>query len=139
VTLRIDLASSVPAVRQIVDGLRLLLVNGEFEPGTQLPSVRRLGTDLGVHFNTVAEAYRILAAEGWLDIARRGGARVVARKTPRADADAAAGFQRRLRELVADGQSQGFPRGRIARELRRLAESLEPVRAGEAHSGVARS
>ncbi len=127
-TLRIDLASSVPAYRQIVDGLRLLLVNGELQPGTQLPAVRRLGTDLGVHFNTVAEAYRTLAAEGWLEIARRGGARVVVRKTPRANAESAAGFQRRLRELIADGQARGFPRTRIARELRRLAENLEGAR-----------
>lgn len=126
-TLRIDLASSIPAVRQIADGLRLLLVNGELKPGMQLPSVRRLGTDLGVHFNTVAEAYRTLAAEGWLEIARRGGARVVARKTPRAGAGEAAGFERRLRELIADGQARGFPRNRIARELRRLAELLEGV------------
>jgi GntR family transcriptional regulator len=94
----------------------------------QLPSVRRLGTDLGVHFNTVAEAYRTLAAEGWLDIARRGGARVIARKPPRPDPESSAGFQRRLRELIADGQSRGFPRDRIARELRRLAASLEEVR-----------
>ena len=128
VILRIDLSSSTPAVRQIVDGLRLLLVTGELGPGAQLPSVRRLGMDLGVHFNTVAEAYRILAAEGWLEIARRGGTRVVARKTPRAAPEAAADFERRLRELIADGQAQGFPRSRLARELHRLAESLEGVR-----------
>lgn len=124
-TLRIDFASPVPVYRQIVDGLRILLVNGDLEPGAQLPSVRRLGTDLGVHFNTVAEAYRTLAAEGWLKIARRGGARVVERKTPRANSQAAAGFQRRLRALIADGQAKGFPPARIARELRRLAENLE--------------
>ena len=124
-TLRIDFASSVPVYRQIVDGLRILLVNGELEPGTLLPSVRRLGTDLGVHFNTVAEAYRTLAAEGWLEIARRGGARVVERKAPRANSQAAAGFQRRLRALIADGQARGFSPARIARELRRLAENLE--------------
>ena len=126
--LRIDLASPVPAYRQIVDGLRILLVNGQLEPGTQLPSVRRLGTDLGVHFNTVAEAYRTLAAEGWLEIARRGGARVLERRAPRANPEAAAGFQRRLRELIADGQAKGFSATRIARELRRLAESLEGAR-----------
>lgn len=124
-TLRIDFSSPVPVYRQIVDGLRILLVSGELKPGMQLPSVRRLGIDLGVHFNTVAEAYRTLAAEGWLEIARRGGARVVERRAPRVDPKAAAGFQRRLRELIADGQAKGFSPGRIARELRRLAESLE--------------
>jgi hypothetical protein len=32
-----------------------------------------------------------------------------------------------LRELVAEVQARGFPRGRIVRELRRLAEMLEGV------------
>lgn len=128
-TLRIDPQSSVPVYRQIVDGLRILLVGGELPPGQPLPPVRRLAMDLGVHFNTVAEAYRTLAAEGWLEITRRSGARVVLRKTPgKPDPAASEGFRRRLRELVAEVQSLGFPRGRIVRELRRLAETLEEAR-----------
>jgi GntR family transcriptional regulator len=126
--LRIDLKSSVPVYRQIVDGLRILLVNGDLHPGDQLPPVRRLATDLGVHFNTVAEAYRTLAEEGWLEIVRRSGARVIAREVPRSvDRETSESFQRRLRELVAEVQARGFPRGRIVRELRRLAEMLEGV------------
>lgn len=126
--LRIDLKSSVPVYRQIVDGLRILLVNGDLHPGDQLPSVRRLATDLGVHFNTVAEAYRTLAEEGWLEIVRRSGARVIAREGPRSVGRGISNtFQRRLRGLVAEVQAHGFPRGRIVRELRRLAEMLEDV------------
>src|SRR5437762_13331816 len=79
VTLRVDLKSQVPVYRQIVDGLRILLVNGELAPGDALPPVRRLALDLGVHFNTVAEAYRTLVEEGWLEIGRRSGARVIER------------------------------------------------------------
>ena len=127
-TLRIDLKSSVPVYRQIVDGLRILLVNGDLHPGDQLPPVRRLATDLGVHFNTVAEAYRTLAEEGWLEIIRRSGARVIPREVPRgSDRDIAESFQRRLRELVAELQARGFPRARIVRELRRVAEMLERI------------
>lgn len=126
VTLRIDLQSPIPVYRQIVDGLRILLVNGELDPGDQLPPVRRLALDLGVHFNTVAEAYRTLAEEGWLDIARRSGARVISRAVPsRADPGIVEAFLRRLNELVAELRARGLSRGRIARELRRLAETLE--------------
>ncbi|HLK63830.1 MAG TPA: GntR family transcriptional regulator [Bryobacteraceae bacterium] len=124
--LRIDLSSAIPVYRQIVDGLRILLVNGELGVGDQLPPVRRLALDLGVHFNTVAEAYRTLADEGWLAIERRNGARVVERSAPaKADPEAAASFRRRLRELAAEVQSRGFPRDRIARELRLVADNLE--------------
>ncbi len=124
--LRIDLNSTIPVYRQIVDGLRILLVNGELNAGDQLPPVRRLALDLGVHFNTVAEAYRTLAEEGWLDIERRNGARVITRALPSpADPETEGAFQRRLRELVAEVQSRGFARDRIAHELRQLAENLE--------------
>lgn len=124
--LHIDLKSPVPVYRQIVDGLRILLVNGELSPGDQLPPVRRLALDLGVHFNTVAESYRTLEVEGWLEIGRRSGARVVSRELPNhADPGTIEAFERRLREMVAEVQARGFPPGRIASELRRVAESLE--------------
>ena len=66
--IRIDLDASTPVNRQIVDQIRTLLVEGALPPGADLPSVRRLATDLGVHFATVADAYRTLAEEGWLEI-----------------------------------------------------------------------
>ena len=72
--LRIALTANAPAYRQIVDAVRAVLVGGALRPGDQLPPVRQLALDLGVHFNTVAEAYRILAGEGWLDLRRQRGA-----------------------------------------------------------------
>jgi len=124
--LRIDVKSSVPVYRQIVDATRILLVNGELNPGDALPPVRRLALDLGVHFNTVAEAYRTLAGEGWLEIAGRSGVRVISRGvSDHNDSKAGETFQRRLREMAAEAQAHGFSRKRIARELRRLAGTLE--------------
>jgi len=124
--LRVDLKSPVPVYRQIVDAIRILLVNGDLHPGDPLPPVRRLALDLGVHFNTVAEAYRTLEEEGWLEIGRRSGARVVKRSVShRFDPETGEVFERRLKEMVAEVQARGFPRRRIARELRRLADTLE--------------
>jgi GntR family transcriptional regulator len=123
--LRINLDSEVPVYRQIVDALRPLLVDGTLAPGDLLPPVRQLAADLGVHFNTVAEAYRLLADEGWLELRRRRGAAVLTRKTPRADAAAVGKFSRRLRELVAEIQAGGVAGKAIARELRQIAEGLE--------------
>jgi len=124
--LQVDLNAPTPVYRQIVDAIRLRLVDGDLRPGDPLPPVRRLALDLGVHFNTVAEAYRTLAEEGWLEIGRRSGARVVARNAgKRRDPEAAEAFARRLREMVAEAQSSGLSRERIARELRGLAGALE--------------
>jgi GntR family transcriptional regulator len=122
---RIDSASPTPLVRQIVDQLRVLLVEGALKPGSALPPVRRVAIDLAVHFNTVAEAYRQLAAEGWLDLRHGRGALVVERAAPTASRREIAGYGRRLRELVSQMRARGVPAGHIAAELKAIAEGIE--------------
>src|SRR5581483_9030087 len=99
--IRIDLNSAIPATRQITDALRVQLVEGTLKPGASLPSVRRAAMELGVHFNTVAEAYRMLASEGWLDLKHGRGAIVVDREGPTASKAELAVYRRRLRELIS--------------------------------------
>lgn len=123
-TLRIDLASPRPVYEQIVSGLRALLVAGEFAPGEQLPTVRQLAVDLGVHHNTVAESYRILAEEGWLDLRRGRGAMVLGRREPRPITPTKHGFSRHLEELVAKAITDGVPRSALAEQMAALAEKL---------------
>lgn len=123
-SLKIDLASPESAYEQIATGLRTLLVAGEFRPGAQLPTVRQFAMDLGVHHNTVAEAYRILAQEGWLDLKRRRGATVVERPRPEATPEARAKFVRRLQELAARATAEGVPAAAIVRELGDLTRKL---------------
>jgi GntR family transcriptional regulator len=126
--IRIDLKSTVPVYRQIVDALRVHLVNGALPPATRLPSVRRLAMELGVHFNTVGEAYRELAAEGWLDLRHGQGATVAERQAPAAAPPGqVAEFQARLRGLVAQMRAAGVPASAIGSELRKLAEELNRV------------
>lgn len=125
-TLRIDLASPVPASRQIIAGIRALLVEGELSPGDVLPSVRRLALELGIHFNTVAQAYRELAEEGWLDLKHGRCATVLARgPLPKPSQATQRDFQRRLREMVAEMRAGGLSPAAIAFELVRIAERLK--------------
>jgi DNA-binding transcriptional regulator YhcF (GntR family) len=124
--IRIDLNSPVPATRQITDALRVELVEGRLKPGDELPSVRRAAIDLGLHFNTVAEAYRQLATEGWLDLKHGRGARVADRQQPaKASREAVADYRQRLRQLISQMRADGVPAGRIAEELRALAEGVK--------------
>lgn len=123
-TLRIDLASPRPVYEQIVGGLRALLVAGEFAAGEQLPTVRQLAIDLGVHHNTVAESYRVLAEEGWLDLRRGRGAVVLDRLHPKPSAQTKQGFARRLEELVAKAITDGLPRPAIADQMAALTKKL---------------
>ena len=126
-TVRLDPNTAVPALRQIVDNLRILLVGGELAPGASLPSVRRLAMELGVHFNTVAEAYRQLAAEGWLEL-KHGRAALVNKRTQSAQPDPARveALKSRLRALVAEMRAEGMPPAEVAAELRSLSEEMNP-------------
>ncbi len=130
--LHVDLASPVPVYRQVAASLRALLVDGALGAGDQLPTIRELAVDLGVHRNTIAEAYRLLAAEGWVELRRRHGARVLARATPHAGPAESAAFERRLRELVAEALAAGLSPGAAAAILRSAARELETVDSGPA-------
>jgi GntR family transcriptional regulator len=123
--LRIDLSSRVPVYEQITAGVRTELVAGRFPPGSKLPPVRALAVALGVHHNTVAEAYRQLADEGWLELRPYHGAVVRERRSPPADVDATEHFARPLRELIAKALSDGVPPSTIGRELLASAQRVE--------------
>ncbi len=123
-SLRIDLAAATPAYEQIARGLRALLVAGELRPGAQLPTVRQLAVDLGVHHNTVALAYRQLAAEGWLDLRRGRGALVLERAQPSPGPEAGDTFARRLEEVIASAVAAGIPRATVAGSLEQRALTL---------------
>ncbi len=108
--IRIALDSPVPVYRQLVDQLRALCVEGRLAPDQKLPSVREIAADLGIHHNTVAEAYRTLAEEGWIVIEHGRGARIVDRRTPRTPTGRAeAAHSARLRQFVAELRAHGLP------------------------------
>jgi len=119
----LNLESSVPAYRQIANDLRQHLVEERLKPGDLLPPIRQLAVDLGVHFNTVALAYRMLAAEGWLELKRRRGAAVIARNAPRAvDRSQVDHLLQQLGHIAAELRSVGMSSRQISAALRRLAQ-----------------
>jgi DNA-binding transcriptional regulator YhcF (GntR family) len=123
--IRIDLSSRAPAYEQIAGEIRALLVSGELPSGSPLPTVRQLALDLNVHHNTVAQAYRVLAAEGWLDLRRGRGVRVVDRASPPASGPKSQRrFQAQLKRLLAKAAAEGISPNVIARQLLLHARSV---------------
>jgi GntR family transcriptional regulator len=112
--------SPLPVYRQIADALRHHLVAARLKPGDLLPPVRQLAVDLGVHFNTVAQAYGLLADENWLDLKRRRGALVLERALPRRRDETR--VDARLRDLTAELRSAGVTPTQIAAAVRRAAK-----------------
>ena len=111
--IRIDLNDARPLEDQIATGLRHAIAQGGVGPGEELPSVRQLAGDLGVHWNTVARAYRRLADEGPLTVRRGRGA--VTRDQPRTLVRMSRSALRdRLAESVAAALLGGLSRRDIA-------------------------
>lgn len=82
--------------------------------------------ELGVHFNTVAEAYRQLAGEKWLDLKHGRGAVVLARVVPDVTNRAwTEDFRNRLRGIVAQMRSQGISATNIAAELQSMSKVVK--------------
>ena len=71
--LHLDYRDSRPIHQQVRDGLRRLMVTGVLQPGDQLPSVRKLATELAINPNTIQRAYAQLEMEGYVySVAGRG-------------------------------------------------------------------
>ena len=64
----IDPRSPTPLYEQIAARVRLAVASAELAPGDSLPSVRALARDLRVNPATVTQAYRDLAADGFVEI-----------------------------------------------------------------------
>lgn len=103
--IRIDRSSPTPAYEQIVNQVRRAVERGAPSPGTRVPTVRALAEQTGLVPNTVARAYRVLEAEGYLEGRGRAGTFVPDRPPTTGNGEldeAARAYLERARRLGAD-------------------------------------
>jgi len=118
--IRIDLHSSTPVIDQITNELKHAIARGEIPPGASLPPVRQLAGDLGIHWNTVARAYRELATDGYLTVVRGRGATV----RPKSNwPHRRAGIRESIREKITHILTEGTLAGLQPDDLRNLFDS----------------
>ena len=113
----IDLDSPVPLEDQLCKAIRSAIARGEVSAGDPLPSVRQLAADLGVHWNTVARAYRRLSDAGLLSVRRGRG--VVVKPLPQAG-DTAPSKSKAVSETVRDAITEARLSGMSMRAFRDL-------------------
>lgn len=97
----LDPSSDRPPYEQLRVQIASRAASGELPPGTRVPTVRALATELGLATNTVAKAYRALEADGVLVAQGRRGT-FVALTAPAGSAeatDAAAAYAATARRL----------------------------------------
>lgn len=75
--LELDFSSQTPIYQQIRNQIVLAVADGRLQDGQRIPSVRSLADESGINMMTVNKAYQLLRQEGYLQIDRRSGARIV--------------------------------------------------------------
>ncbi|MBI9101606.1 MAG: GntR family transcriptional regulator [Spirochaetales bacterium] len=68
INILISNSSEKPLYRQIIDQIRISIMDGDILPGQSLPSIRTLAADLSISVITTKRAYDELEAEGLLEI-----------------------------------------------------------------------
>jgi DNA-binding transcriptional regulator YhcF (GntR family) len=117
--LAIDPEIDIAPYQQIEEQLRGLIQRGDLAPGTLLPTVRQLASDLNVAPNTVARAYADLQEAGWLVSEGRRGTRVVSR-LPDVDVRTRTNALRdAIEQFISALVGRGYSRSEIADAVRR--------------------
>jgi len=100
----IDPASATPPFEQIRTQILAAVQSGAMAPGTRLPTVRALATDLGLATNTVARAYRELERDDIIETRGRMGSFIAANgdAAHRHAQEAATAFAVRIDKLGID-------------------------------------
>ena len=121
----IDHKSGVPFYRQIIEQVKFAIASGALQPGTQLPTVRRLAVDLSINPNTVIRAYQELEIEGVLET-HQGSGTFVGRKKPKIDQiEKQRMLDQILTEMLARALSYGFSLAEVLDGLRKRKEQVQ--------------
>ena len=123
----LDLATGVPAYRQVINQILGAVASGSLRGGDQLPTVRQLAVDLSINPNTVVRAYRELEIRGVLATQQGIGTFIT---TEPIKVDEAA-HQRNIDQLVSDVMARAGAAGITGIELlARLKEFLVEQKRG---------
>src|ERR1039458_1883469 len=84
---RLDAQSGVPVYRQIIDQVMGGMAAGRLAGGHQLPTVRQVAVDLGIHPNTVGRVLLELEIPGVLETQQGPGPFISQQKVKRDDVE----------------------------------------------------
>jgi len=115
--IKIDTLDTSPIYEQLRDQIVIGIASKQLKAGEALPSVRRLGADLGINFHTVNKAYTALCDEGYIEMDRRKGALVAENVTAEA-------FNSQLSRKMKLATAEAICHGMSRAEVMSLCESL---------------
>jgi GntR family transcriptional regulator len=113
----IDPRSPTPLYDQIASRVRIAIAAGELAPGHALPSVRQLATKLRVNPATVVQAYRELAADGFVEMRQGAGTFVRDVTSDRRESERSAQARNLVRTMLSEAARRGLTTTEMATAL----------------------
>ncbi len=111
----IDPRSPTPLYAQIAARVRVAVASGDLALGDSLPSVRALARELRINPATVVQAYRDLAADGFVEM-RHGQGTFIQEVSPfLKDEERATRAQQMVRKLLQDAARLGIGMEELSR------------------------
>ncbi len=111
----IDPRSPTPLYEQIAARVRVAVAASDLLPGDSLPSVRALARELRVNPATVVQAYRDLAADGFVEMRHGQGTFIQEVAAFLRDEERATQAQQMVRKLLEDGARLGIGAEELSR------------------------
>jgi GntR family transcriptional regulator len=117
--LRINCSSGVPIYLQLMEQIKHAVDTGAIRAGEQLPTIRKIASELAMNPNTAAKAYCELEREGVIEVRHGSGTYVAEPKT----SSGKAATIRSVCEVLRQAIQKGMARGLSESELRRVFEN----------------
>jgi DNA-binding transcriptional regulator YhcF (GntR family) len=134
----IDFESGIPIYMQLVDRIKQMVVNGQLQPGQQLPTMRQLAADLRINYNTVGRAYTILDQEGVISTQQGRGTFIASQVNEEQIQELR---MDKLRSMIGPIVHEAFALGYSQREIEKILDEQfrEAAPAARQHSDMRRS
>lgn len=121
--LQIDRLLPVPIPIQLEGQIEYGMVNGDFPPGSRLPSIRELSAALGVSPVTVSEAYNQLSERGLIESVQGRGTFVRPARTGDEEVAGEHILEADVARLITKAERLGIPRGAVLELVQRSVSS----------------
>jgi GntR family transcriptional regulator len=115
----IDPRSPTPLYAQIAGRLKVAVAAGELRPGESLPSVRQLAARLRLNPATIAQAYRELESEGFVEMRQGSGTFIKDVATERRASERGDQAVRLVRAMLAEAAKLGIQKDDLLRAMDR--------------------
>ena len=111
----LDYQDRRPIYEQVTDKFQILILNGVLPPGSQMPSVRQLATELSVNPNTLQRAYMELENLGLIyPVKGRGNFVADSSQVQKINRES---YRKEFTALIQKGRNTGFNREELEKML----------------------